>query len=327
MPRLVQLVGVLLLAALCRHAEGLGPCIPKTLEDAWWTGPVAAPSAAVLPHGHFLIEPYVSDGIVRGRYDTTGKKLDAPFANQLGGLLYALYGVRDNLTTGLIYTIGYDHLTRGSSTSVEGGDLTLLIQSNLVHPRPCRSIPTISLNVQESFPTGRYDRLGSNLHDGFGTGAFTNTVGLYSQTYFWMPGGRALRARLNVSNGWSSGVSVHGVSVYGTPEGFAGHAEPGQALIVDLAAEYSVSRKWVVASDLVYHHNANTRVFSSSNASQGLTSGYSADLGWSQSTAIVPAVEYSWKSTLGVVWGAKLVVSGHNTSMTMGPVVAINYVH
>jgi hypothetical protein len=30
----------------------------QSLDDAWWTGPMLAPSAATLPRGHFLIEPF-----------------------------------------------------------------------------------------------------------------------------------------------------------------------------------------------------------------------------------------------------------------------------
>ena len=46
------------------------PFVPRqSLDDAWWTGPMLAPSAATLPRGHFLIEPYLYDVIVVGHYD------------------------------------------------------------------------------------------------------------------------------------------------------------------------------------------------------------------------------------------------------------------
>ena len=37
--------------------------VRQSLDDAWWTGPMLAPSAATLPRGHFLIEPYLYDVI------------------------------------------------------------------------------------------------------------------------------------------------------------------------------------------------------------------------------------------------------------------------
>lgn len=33
----------------------------ESLRDAWWTGPLLAPSAATLPHGHIYIESYMYD--------------------------------------------------------------------------------------------------------------------------------------------------------------------------------------------------------------------------------------------------------------------------
>ena len=49
--------------------------------------------------------------------------------------------------------------------------------------------------VEETFPTGQYDRLGDRPSNGFGAGAYTTMVGVNSQTYFWMPTGRILRMR------------------------------------------------------------------------------------------------------------------------------------
>ena len=94
-------------------------------------------------------------------------------------------------------------------------------------------MPTISINVQETLPTGRYDRLGERPHDGFGSGAYTTTLSVYAQTYFWMPNGRLLRMRVNASQGLSSGADIAGTSVYGTGAGFLGRAEPGNSFVLD----------------------------------------------------------------------------------------------
>jgi hypothetical protein len=72
------------------------------------------------------------------------------------------------------------------------------------------------LVVQQTLPTGKYDRLGEDLNDGLGAGAYTTTLALFSQYYFWMPNGRILRSRLNVSYAFSDESDVEDVSVYGT---------------------------------------------------------------------------------------------------------------
>jgi hypothetical protein len=38
----------------------------ESLDEAWWTGPLLAPSPATLPQGHALVEPYLYDAIING---------------------------------------------------------------------------------------------------------------------------------------------------------------------------------------------------------------------------------------------------------------------
>jgi hypothetical protein len=57
--------------------------VRQSLDDAWWTGPMLAPSGATLPRGHFLVEPYLYDVI-------------AAHSNGFGSLTYVLYGLADH---------------------------------------------------------------------------------------------------------------------------------------------------------------------------------------------------------------------------------------
>ena len=100
-------------------------------------------------------------------------------------------------------------------------------------------MPTTAIQIQQAFPIGKYDHLGTRALDALGAGAYTTTVALNSQTYFWLPNGRILRTRLDVSGSVSSDVDVSDLSVYGTTSGFNGHAEPGKSLFIDAAWELS----------------------------------------------------------------------------------------
>jgi hypothetical protein len=115
------------------------------------------------------------------------------------------------------------------------------------------------------------------------------------------------------------------VSVYGTSQGFRGHASPGPALFVDLAAEYSITRHWVLAGDAVYRHQYNTPV-----------SGYNIDdptasillnSGSSQVFGLAPALEYNFNSKVGVIFGTRIFPAGKNTTDSFTPVIAVNIVH
>ena len=222
---------------------------------------------------------------------------------------------------------GFNTVSGGPSSAGPGlGDAGLLAQYGLTRFHAGGWMPATAINVQETFPTGRYDRLGNRPSDGFGSGAYTTTLSFYSQTYLWLPNGRILRMRFNVSQAFSSSVNVEDASVYGTQVGFRGAARPGSSLLINPAWEYSLTRSWVLACDLFYRHGGNTRV-TGTNAYEPLAPGIQADSGTSDTFGLAPAIEYNWKSSLGVILGARVSAAGRNTAATITPVMAINYVH
>jgi hypothetical protein len=327
MPRYVEVTALMIAglfvgaaAAVAQQEDASRPSavVRQSLDDAWWTGPMLAPSAATLPRGHFLIEPYL--------YDVT-----AVHSNGFGSLTYVNYGLADRVTVGLIPTAAFNRLSNGPNSAGVGlGDLTVQAQYRLTTFHVGSWIPTTSVALQETLPTGKYDRLGDRPSDGLGSGAYTTTLALYSQTYFWLPNGRILRMRFNVSQDFSNTVNIEDVSVYGTEAGFRGHARPGRSFFVDAAWEYSLTRRWVLALDATYRHNGNTRATGydilDPNGSENPPS-IQLDSGSSEVFALAPAIEYSWKPNLGVLLGTRAMPAAHNTHATITPAVAINFVH
>lgn len=297
----------------------------QALEDAWWTGPIIAAGATPLPRGHVLIEPYVFDVIRYARYDEQGSERNASRIHGYGSLTYALYGLTDNFTVGLIPTFGFNDLGEGTDSSgIQAGDLSLQAQYGLTRYRPGGRVPTMSLVLQQSLPTGKYDRLGDRPADGLGSGAHTRTLGLYSQYYFWMPSGRILRTRLNVTYAVSDDPTVTDVSVYGTPQGFHGRASPGDSSSITLSGEYSVTRNWVLALDLYYQHDDNTHVSGYVTTGGAQPVSFEQDSGSSWRFGLAPAVEYNFNGNVGVIVGARWFAAGRNTAASLTPVAAIN---
>jgi hypothetical protein len=306
------------------------PVVRQSLDDAWWTGPMLANTAATAAPGHFLIEPYFYDVIEAGRFDGAGARRSAARANGFGTLTYVVYGLADRLSVGLIPSAGFNTVSGGPSSAGPGlTDTSLLAQYGLTRFHPGSWMPATAVNVQETFPTGRYDRLGGRASDGFGSGAYTTQLSFYSQTYLWLPNGRILRMRLNLSQAFSSNVHVEDASVYGTAAGFRGSARPGSSFTVDAAWEYSLTRSWVLASDVFYRRGANTRVTGTNlldaNGAQPAP-GIRLDSGSSDTFGVAPAIEYNWRPDLGVLLGARVVAAGRNTAATISPALAINYV-
>jgi hypothetical protein len=295
------------------------PCtlLRQSMGDAWWTGPVLAAGAGTMPKGHLLIEPYL--------YDVT-----SPHTNSFGSFTYIVYGLTNKLSLGMIPTGGYTRTSQGLSSSGIGlGDVSLMAQYRLTTFHPGGWVPTTSINVEETFPTGKYDRLGDRPNDGFGSGAYTTTVSLYTQEIFWLPNGRIMRLRLDLSRAFSTRVNVTDASVYGTGEGFRGHTIPGSPVTVDVAGEYSLTRRWVLALDVNYRYNSNTQT--TGYNMPGLESGslqqpaaIRLNSGYSVTYAFAPAIEYNMTSNLGVILGTRLIPSSHNTSSSVTPVMAVN---
>jgi hypothetical protein len=310
---------------------GSGTDMPRqSRDDAWWTGPILAAGANTLPKGHALIEPYVFSVISQGHYDDGGHRRGGPPRQSYGSLTYMLYGLVDDVTVGVIPRFGYNNVSGGpDSSGVQLADFMIQGQYRFTQFREGSRVPTVSLVIAETLPTGKYDRLGARPSDALGSGAYTTTVSLYSQYFLWMPNGRIMRTRLNVSYSIPDTVSVEDVSVYGTAQGFRGHARPGRVFLVNSAWEYSLTRSWVLALDVVYEHDDRTTLSGfdlspSGGASQALP--VHRDFGWGEVFTLAPAIEYNWNSRMGVIVGAIFTAAGRNASANVIPVAAINMV-
>lgn len=297
----------------------------ESLADAWWTGPLLAPNAATLPKGHLYVEPYLYDEMPYASYDGSGHSHPTSYGNDFGSLTYINYGLTDRFTVGLIPSFGYDRPADGPASSAPGvGDLTLQAQYRLTPFDPYSRIPVASINVQETLPTGRYERL-SRQSDGFGSGAYTTTVSAYFMSYFWLPNGRILRTRLDLSYAMPGEVSLEDLSVYGTPEGFRGHARPGDSAYGDLAFEYSMTRSWVLACDFWFQENGASRVTGVVAQPNGRLAAFGGVAPTGRELYVAPALEYNWTSRLGVIFGVRVLSAGRNVTGTVTPVAAISY--
>lgn len=321
---------IVALSMLCVAAPALAHvAIPDNcalthpMGDAWWTGPMLANTAETAPRGHYLLEPYLYDVSTQGQFAANGARHSTPHANNFGNLTYIVYGLADTWGVGVIPTGGYNQLSGSSSTGM--GDWTVQAQHRLTHFVPCRRIPSVSLALQQTLPTAKYDRLGDKPAAGTGAGAYTTNLGVYSQIYFWMPNQRIVRMRLNLSESFSSIAKIRDASVYSTTNGFRGEAKPGNVFFADAAWEYSVTRRWVAALDATYRHANDTLV--SGNYLQNASQPVLLHSGSSDAFGVVPAVEYNFNSRVGVLLGTRIIVHGRNTAATITPAIAINFVH
>jgi hypothetical protein len=317
--RILGLLGL----TLCATAQA-----DESRDDAWWTGPLLAASAATLPTGHVLFEPYLYDVMSTGHLDSGGGHHAIAGEHDIGSLSYLIYGVTDRLSVAMIPRFGYNEPAGESNSSQVGvGDITLQAEYGITRFEDGHLMPVISVVLAETVPTGRYDRL-QRAADGLGAGVYSTALSVYSQDYLWLPNGRIFRVRLDLTYQVSAAAGVQDASVYGTSSGFRGRVYPGDAATVDLAGEYSLTRSWVLAMDVVYQHGDSTRIagMQPQLPGSGVLVNFEQASGASASLGFAPAVEYSWSSSAGVIGGVRIIPTGRNVTTSITPAVAINLV-
>jgi hypothetical protein len=318
-------LGLTLAASAASAADDAPQPARQERADAWWTGPLLAPNASTFPAGHALVEAYVFDVNGNGQYDRSRRHEPAAGGHELGSLTYLIYGLTDRVSVGLLPRFVYDEPAGAPNSSSPGvGDLGAQVQIGLTSFHEGSWVPATAVVLGATFPTGRYDRL-TNPADGFGAGAYSTSLSWYSQDYLWLPNGRILRVRLDLTYAISNSANVADQSVYGTGVGFRGHAHPGDSFTADTAAEYSLTRNWVLATDLVWVHNSSTRLTGSEPAAGG-PAVIDTQSGSSEYLAVAPAIEYNFSSRVGVIVGARIFVAGRNTGSSVTTAAAINMV-
>jgi len=302
-------------SAAAQHPGG-ATSFRESLNNAWWTGPLYAISPETLSRGHYLIEPYVFSVFSNG-------------ARQHVSSNYIYYGLKDNLSLGVIPVLGSTSASETQAGSGwQMGDFTALAMLRITEFNEHTHVPTIALEIQETFPTGRYDQLGNQASNGLSNGSYTTTLQGNAQYYTWLPNGRILRTRLNLLGTISNSVPVNGKSVFSTPEGFRGTAVPGSTFTENIAWEYSITRHWVAALDVISQAKNTTRISGrliSANQQESTPPKSQLSSAASLGFQLAPAMEYNLTPNLGIIAGVSITVSGRNTSAAIAPMIAVNW--
>jgi hypothetical protein len=272
------------------------------MKNARWTGPMLASNAETLPKGHGYTEPYFFDVITGGNHYP-------------GSSGFYQYGLAEGFTVGLQPNFAFG--TKSPNREFSVGDLKLLSQLRLTHFTPENRIPTVAVVLQENLPVGKHDKLGPNK-DGHGSGSFATEVGVNVQHYFLLRNDRLLRARLNVLKSFPHGADVEDRSVYGTGPGFRGHAEPGSKTTLIAAVEYSLTREWVLAFDIIRESTSKTKLKGRYNGGPLIEQTFPSR----HQVGFAPAIEYNWSDTTGILFGVWINPKGHNTPKSIIPAFA-----
>lgn len=333
MHKMRKLVWIIALQCLFTSLHATGSDISrKDLPfQPWYTGPIIASTAINVSPGMFNMQPYVYLQNTYAEYNHAGHQRKIQ-GNE--GLLQFFNLAKAGITKFLDITMTNNlyYNKSGGESSWNYGDMSVRLGFQLLKGHPKWYIPDMRLVVSESFPSGSYQKLNPNKNgtDGVGSGAYDSQISLNMQFYvyqfkIWPTAGyHPTRFRFSFSYAIPSNVSVEGFNVYGGGFGTSGTVSPGNTFNFVGAFEYSLTQRWVIASDLqitdvqkaTFKGNAGSNL-GGGGASMGSPS--------SDSITITPSIEYNINDNFGFIGGVWLPIWGRNSSVFINYVLSFTY--
>ena len=296
--------------------------IPPEMPFPWFTGPLLAPSSNVVPLGSIDIEPYVYATNYTGNYNSHWNATSQPHFFALSWQLTLQAGLASWLDCQSTPSFTYNHTSGAAQWVVNDLPLQFDVQLLTESDEQGSLLPSIKLTLGEIFPIGTYQQLNAHKHltDSGGSGSFTTFCGITFGKLLYFTSAHFLNIRANVSYQLPAPVHVKGFNSYGGGGETDGTIYPSQTLSFDGAFEYTLTRNWILACDVVGAWSSPTRFSGELGPSASLNSPHS-----SIQISIAPAIEYNWSDALGVIIGPWWTLAGKNSNKFYSIVAAVNY--
>ncbi len=292
--------------------------------EPWLTGPLIAPIGTVVPYGHLDIESYVYCMADTGMYDSHGHG----HARQhnfysLNPQILCFFGLTPWMDINVVPSFFYNYCN--GEHSWEFGDLSVALDFQCLDPNTTKYFPGIKLTVEETFPTGNYQKLNPSKFatDVGGQGAFATAFGIVFYKLYPL-GKHWLSTTYNAVYTITNSIHVTGYNVYGGGAGTRGTVSPGNSFQAIVSFEFSLNQNWALALDNVYLYTDQI----SFRGKKGLTSfGEKAPMGSpsSEQLSFAPAIEYNFSQSLGICAGYWFSLWGRNSSRFGSGVINVDY--
>lgn len=288
----------------------------------WFTGPLIAPGAQVVPVGHVSFEPTVDCRISKNIYDADRNLISIPtfYKAEMFGFLRVgvLPGVAFRLTPEIIVKETEGQKGWGVADMPIGLDFQLLTGGETVWPN-------IRLSVRANIPIGKYDHLKPENKgtDAIGAGSWMPTAFISMSKIWQVQTLHYLEARLMIRYQVGTAVKVKGLNSYGGTSNTKGYVYPGNETAVDAALQYNLNQRWGVSCDLFYSYGNKTRFSGDPGV---LPDGTPAQMiiPSGEKWSLAPAVQYNWSKNIGIISGVWFSFSGKNSAQFISPTIAAN---
>lgn len=285
------------------------------IRAQWFTGTLLSPSPGVPRKGVLGVEPYLIDKRGIGVFDANGILHSAPVGvEQLRSFTSVNYGFTNSFSVQVTPAVA--HVSHDGDVQTGLADFPIKI-----HYRPFPGAldfwhPSLTTTFGITLPLGKFEHLRHSA-DGFGTGAYMAMEELELQQRFttWLHPHR-LRMWARVSQPLNT-VDLHGISSYGTAQGFLGTVVPGSSAELGIGDEVGLDQQWALALDILQDFAKGPHV-----RGQGMTNPM-ADIEGSVFW-VAPAVEYNPTEHIGIIAGVEISMAGRNSPSQVIPQIAVN---
>jgi hypothetical protein len=309
------------------HADGTEEAEKKSEQEIspWFTGPLIAPLGAVIPIGHYVIQPFFDFNTATGFYDRHWHDISTPhFFNYTTEVLIVI-GTLEWMDVQITPQLLYND-TQGQS-SWRFGDLPLSLDFQLLDIDTFKYFPGIKFSLTESFPTGKYQKLnplklGTDIG---GSGTFATTANLIFYKVYHISGFHFLSMTASLGYTYPTPVHVRGLNFYGGGPGCAGKVYPGHSFGAIVSFEFSLDRNWALALDNVYAHFDKDRFRGTPGLSTAPLVPAVVGRPSSETLSFAPAIEYNFSENWGILAGVWFSAIGRNTPVFRNAIVSFVY--
>ena len=299
---------------------------PKKTYEQWFTGPLFAPLAITPDPAHPGIE--VTYGVTNtyGFYDSDWKLKNASD-------IWTLYNYVD-FQAGFNPIVGIEFLGSWVSNFKEGRN-SVRIQDTIFRlgfqilntENNHTLIPNFRIIIQETFPTGNYQKLNPKKKgtDLTGLGSFQTGIFLSLQKLYHLSGKHKFETRFSLGYFVPSNVKVKGLNAYGGGTKTEGTVHPGHYITCYLSGEYNLNDRWALGFDANYQHNFSGNFLGEKGFTRnGLPAQITVPL--MDQFTIAPELEHTFSENTGILLGIWFSVVGRNVPAFRSVFIAILHI-
>ncbi len=284
----------------------------------WFTGPVLTPTPITMPPGHPSLELAFLVSDTYGEYGSDWSVNTKPSILSIGPYVDFQIGFNKILGAEFIGSVTANFSRGKHSTHLRDSIFRLGFQ--IATDQNDSWVPDFRILLQETVPTGKYDRLDPerNREDCTGQGSYRTGIYFAFQKLFHPKKNHDFRLRWSLGYFVPAPVNVKGVNFYGGDRNTKGIVYPGKYFTSFLFGEYALSRTWAIGCEFNYQQGESGRYTRKKGVKIGIPS--FAQL------SIIPEIQHTFSANLGMIIGSWFSTIGKNSPAFGGAFASVLFI-